>query len=222
MQVNSDLTVYHKNDDTWQRYNYKNIWWFSKKDADINTTYSKDNDVNIRIWNDTDISKFKIGDIVVQGILNTDIQKQSDLNDYLVYNIIQLKNNNILHNNKHIHVVASLFQTYIELKKAIKVKQANGTYIDNYTLIDNYYTQKKSLEDEVSATIYGANLNNILRLKSPDRSLENYLLTKANNKADNISKYFIFINNVQYKIVAVNDEYIDILRIGVVEDIPSL
>ena len=222
MQVNSDLTIYHKNNDTWQRYNYNNIWWFSKKDADINTTYSKDNDVDIRIWNNTDISKFKIGDIVVQGILNIDIQEQSDLSDYLVYNIIQLKNNNVLHNNKHIHVIASLFQTYIELKKATKVKQANGTYIDSYTLIDNYYTQKQSLEDEVSATIYGANLSNMLRLKSPGRLLEDYLKEKLNNKDDNVSKYFIFIGNVQYKIVAVNDDYIDILRIGVSQEVPSL
>lgn len=212
MQVNSDVTIYHKDNLEWVKYNYKNIWWFSKKDADINNTYSKDNDVDIRIWNDNDISKFKIGDIVVQGLLDIDITKQSDLSNYLVYNITTLKNNNILHNNKHIHVTASLFQTYIELKKALKTKQSNGTYIDEYLNIDSYYTQKQSLQDEVSASIYGANLNNILRIKSTDRSLEEYLKTKLNNQQDNISKYFVFINNVQYKIVAVNEDYIDIER----------
>jgi len=212
MQVNSNITVYHKNNGEWQRYNYENTWWFSKKDADINNTYSKDNDVDIRVWNDNDISKFKIGDIVVNGLLDVDITSQSDLVNYLPYNIIFLKNNNILHSNKHIHITASLFQTYIELKKALKNKQDNGTYIDEYILIDNYYTQKQSLQDEVSASIYGANLNNILRIKSTDRSLEDYLKTKLNNQQDNISKYFVFINGVQYKIIAVNDDYIDIER----------
>lgn len=211
MLNNSDITVYHKDNGVWQKHNYKNIWWFSKKDADINTTYSKDNDVNIRLWNNTEINEFSIGDIIVKGNLDIDINDQHDLSDYLVYNIIQLKNNNYSF-RKHIHITASLFQTYIELKKATKVKQSNGVYIDSYESIDNYYTQKQSLTDEVSATIYGANLNNILRLKSTDRSLEDYLKTKLNNQQDNISKYFIFIDNVQYKIIAVNDEYIDIER----------
>lgn len=222
MQVNSDLTIYHKSNNEWVRYNYDKTWWFSKKDADINNTYTPDNDVNIRIWNDNDISKFKIGDIVVKGTLENNITSQSDLGNYLVYNIITLKNNDILHNNKHIHITASLFQTYIDLKKATKTKQANGTYIDSYEYIDSYYTQKQSIQDEVSATIYGANLNNVLRLKSPDRSLENYLKEKLNNDQDNVSKYFVFIDSVQYKILAVNDEYIDILRIGISEKTPSL
>ena len=211
MLNNSDITVYHKDNGVWQKHNYKNIWWFSKKDADINTTYSKDNDVNIRLWNNTEINEFSIGDIIVKGNLDIDINDQHDLSDYLVYNIIQLKNNNYSF-RKHIHITASLFQTYIELKKATKVKQDNGIYIDNYESIDNYYTQKQSIADEVSATIYGANLNNILRLKSTDRSLEDYLKSKLNNQQDNISKYFIFIDNIQYKIIAVNDEYIDIER----------
>lgn len=211
MLNNSNITVYHKENGEWIRYNYNNIWWFSKKDADINNTYSKDNDVNIRLWNNTEINKFSIGDIIVKDSLDFDINGQSDLVNYLPYNIVYLKNNDYSF-RKHIHITASLFQTYIELKKALKNKQDNGTYIDEYILIDNYYTQKQSLEDEVSATIYGANLNNIIRLKSTDRSLENYLKTKLNNQVDNISKYFIFINNVQYKINAVTDEYIDIER----------
>lgn len=211
MLNNSDITVYHKDNGVWQKHNYKNIWWFSKKDADINTTYSKDNDVNIRLWNNTEINEFSIGDIIVKGNLDININDQHDLSDYLVYNIIQLKNNNYSF-RKHIHITASLFQTYIELKKATKVKQDNGVYIDSYESINNYYTQKQSLADEVSATIYGANLNNILRLKSTDRSLEDYLKSKLNNQQDNISKYFIFIDNIQYKIIAVNDEYIDIER----------
>lgn len=211
MLNNTNITVYHKENDNWKRYNYKNIWWFSKEDADINNTYNKNNDVNIRIWNNTDINKFSIGDIIVKDNLSVNITKQSDLDNYLVYNITKLKNNDYSF-SKHIHITASLFQTYIQLKKADKVKQSNGTYIDSYTLIDNYYTQKQSLQDEVSATIYGANLNNILRLKSTDRSLENYLKTKLNNTQDNVSKYFVFINDVQYKIVAVNDDYIDIER----------
>lgn len=211
MLNNSNITVYHKENNEWKRYNYNNIWWFSKKDADINTTYSKENDVNIRLWNNTEINKFSIGDIIVKDSLNFDITNQTDLYGYLPYNIIYLKNNDYSF-RKHIHITASLFQTYVELKKANKVKQANGTYIDNYEFINDYYTQKQSLQDEVSISIYGANINNIIRLKSTDRSLEDYLKSKLNNRTDNISKYFIFINNVQYKIIAVTDEYIDIER----------
>lgn len=96
------------------------------------------------------------------------------------------------------------------LKKATKIKQANGNYINEYQYIDEYPVQKQTLEDEVSATIYGANLNNVIRLKSPHCRLEKYLITKLNNKEDNISKYFIFINDVCYKITAVTERKIDI------------
>lgn len=101
----------------------------------------------------------------------------------------------------------------IVLKKADKKKQLNGTYIDEYKTIDTFKVQFQDLENEVDASIYGSDVINMLRLKSPNLKLENYLIPKVNNKEDNISKYFIFINNVQYKIKAVSKSKIDIQRI---------
>ena len=49
------------------------------------------------------ISNFSIGDIVVEGTLETDIQTQQDLDGYNVYNITSINNNNF-GNNPHIHI----------------------------------------------------------------------------------------------------------------------
>lgn len=98
------------------------------------------------------------------------------------------------------------------LKVAIKEKQDNGTYIDTYTIIDTYMVQKQELQDQVSASIYGADINKMLRLKSPNAKLEKYLIPKVNNREDNISKYYIFIDDSQYKIKAVTSARIDIER----------
>lgn len=119
MLTNSSLTVYHKgyNEitrlETWTRYNYDNVWFFGGKGASTNKGYDNANDVQIRIplpnrnnfdWDyDVDIRNFSIGDIVVQGTLNIDIQTQQDLSDYQVYNITSI-NNNDFGRNKHIHI----------------------------------------------------------------------------------------------------------------------
>ena len=84
------------------------------------------------------------------------------------------------------------YLTPITLKKASKVKQANGTYNNTYEDIDNYNVQMQNLtDDEVSATIYGAKINKMLRFTSPLNKLEKYLLPKVDNKQDNISDYYI-------------------------------
>lgn len=113
MLTNSSLTVYHKgyNDETrletWVRYNYPRVWFFGGKGAGINKGYVDANDVEIRVpfdLNDNlDIRNFSIGDIVVQGTLNIDIQTQQDLKDYQTYNIRSI-NNNDFGRNKHIHI----------------------------------------------------------------------------------------------------------------------
>lgn len=113
MITNSSLTVYHKGFDyekhieTWTRYNYDKIWWFGGKGASTNKGYENANDVQIRIPydlnNDLSIVNFEIGDILVQGTLDIDIDRQQDLSDYLVYNITAI-NNNIFGNSKHIHI----------------------------------------------------------------------------------------------------------------------
>lgn len=99
----------------------------------------------------------------------------------------------------------------ITLKKANKIKQSNGTYKNEYSEISNYNVQIQDLtDDEVSATIYGANITKMLRLSSPLNKLEEYLLPKVDNKSDNISQYYIFIGDRTYKIVSVSSTRIDI------------
>lgn len=99
----------------------------------------------------------------------------------------------------------------ITLKKAEKIKQANGTYTNSYTKLEDYRVQIQNLtDDEVSATIYGANITKMLRLSSPLKKLEEYLLPKVDNQADNISQYYIFYQDRVYKITAVSNDRIDI------------
>lgn len=101
----------------------------------------------------------------------------------------------------------------ITLKSSIQQKQKNGTYITIYKDIKEYKVQKQSLIDEISATIYGANVSKMYRISSPLQDLESFLNEKVNESEDNTSKYFIFIDNTTYKIVSVKETWIDIERI---------
>ena len=112
MITNSSLTVYHKGLDAtthlekWTRHNYSNVWFFGGKGAGFNKGYDNANDVQVRIPYDQnsglDINDFAIGDIIVQGTLEIDIETQQDL-DGLIYNITSINNNNF-GNNQHIHL----------------------------------------------------------------------------------------------------------------------
>ena len=113
MLVNGGLTIYHKGLDeetrfeTWTRHNYYNVWFFGGKGAGISKGYQDANDVEVRIPydqnNGLDIKDFAIGDIIVEGNLDFEIEKQDDLKDYLIYSITSI-NNNKFGNNKHIHI----------------------------------------------------------------------------------------------------------------------
>lgn len=113
MLVNSSLTVYHKGYDakkrveTWNRYNYEKVWFYGGKGTSNNKGYENANDVQIRIPYDInqnlDVSNFKIGDILVQGTLDLDINTTNDLKDYEIYNITSISNNTF-GNNKHINI----------------------------------------------------------------------------------------------------------------------
>lgn len=113
MITNSELTVFHKGFDyerhieTWTRYNYNKVWWFGGKGASTNAGYENANDVQVRIayeyYDNLDILKFEIGDIIVDGNLDIDIDTQQDLKGYKVYNITAINNNNF-GNNPHIHL----------------------------------------------------------------------------------------------------------------------
>lgn len=98
----------------------------------------------------------------------------------------------------------------ITLKKGTKAKQKNGSYLETYEKIKDYQVQINELDDEISASIYGANLVNMLRIKSPLSQLETFLKAKLNNKADNISQYFIFIDDSKYRIKSVNSKGVEI------------
>lgn len=115
MLVNSSLTVYHKIEDNhdykWVRYNYgdksnNKVWFYGGKGASLNKGYENANDVQIRIPYDLNPSlnynNFGIGDILVQGTLESDITSEEDIQDEY-YNITSL-NNNVFGNNKHIHI----------------------------------------------------------------------------------------------------------------------
>lgn len=115
MIINSGLTIYHKagldvatHFEKWVRYNYDNVWFFGGKGAGIDKGYDNANDVQVRIPykknDDLDIQNFAIGDIIVKGIVNDDIERQQDLSkNYEIYNITSIKNNNF-GINKHIHI----------------------------------------------------------------------------------------------------------------------
>ena len=97
-----------------------------------------------------------------------------------------------------------------ELKKATKTKQANGTYTESLENVKKYKVQIQDLNDEISASIYGANIYKMMRIRSVREVLEKYLYKKVNNKQDNISNYYIFIDERKYKIVSVNSKGVDL------------
>jgi hypothetical protein len=111
----------------------------------------------------------------------------------------------------------------VDLKKATREKQPNGTYIETLTLISSYQVQTQELNDDVSVSIYGADINKITRIKSVNRELEVYLKPKVSNESDNVSKYYIIMDDTQYKIRSVRENWLDIEAIGKYEEeIPSI
>ena len=101
----------------------------------------------------------------------------------------------------------------VELVKSTNVKQPNGTEVKTFTHIGNYKIQKKRLDDEVSATIYGANITKMWDISTALGDLESYLIPKVENQKDNISLYFIVLKNTRYKINSVKDNSITIERL---------
>lgn len=100
------------------------------------------------------------------------------------------------------------------LKKATKTRTNTGNLVNTeYEKIDDFRIQEQVLQDEITSTMYGADVNKMLRIASPLHRLERYLLPKVDNIEDNISNYYLFYKDVQYKIVAVRDYYIDISRL---------
>ena len=97
------------------------------------------------------------------------------------------------------------------LKKTIQEKQANGTILE-VGLEDKgtYKVQSQELSDEISASIYGASVYKMLRIRSINQDLEDYLYARATNKLDNISLYFVFLGDRKYRVRAVNQKGVDL------------
>lgn len=94
----------------------------------------------------------------------------------------------------------------IKLLKINKEKQNNGSFIKEYTFIKDYKVQKKSINNNVNATIYGANIIKMWNISTALKDLERYLIPKIDNIEDNISDYLIKLDNNKYKIISVNEE----------------
>lgn len=101
----------------------------------------------------------------------------------------------------------------VDLLKSQNEKQPNGNYVKRFNKIDSYRVQKRSLNDEVNATIYGANIVKMWGISSPLKDLEEFLIPKVDNQEDNISLYFISLNNHKYKINSATLDGITIERI---------
>lgn len=112
MITNNDITIYHKTFnkqdriEVWERYNYDNVWWFGSHGAGINKGYENANDVDVRISynkHSVDLSKISIGDILVKGKVQINIETKQDLNSYEVYEITLINNNNF-GSEPHLHL----------------------------------------------------------------------------------------------------------------------
>ena len=114
MTCNSAVTIYHQNgldvathNELWERHNYKNAWMHGGHGASINKGLNDANDVQVRIPygqnNGLNIRDFAVGDIIVKGNLELDINTQLDLENYDIYHITSIVNNDF-GMNQHIHL----------------------------------------------------------------------------------------------------------------------
>lgn len=90
-----------------------------------------------------------------------------------------------------------------------KVKQPNGNYTLTLEVVGSYKAQIQKLTDSISATIYGADINRMYRFSSPLKELEKAIANKFNFDKDNITNYSIKHEDKIYKIVAINDNWVD-------------
>ena len=98
----------------------------------------------------------------------------------------------------------------IELDKETKTKQPNGLKISSYEKVQDYKVQVQELTDQISASIYGADVNRMYRVSSPHNVLENFLKSKVNESSDNVSLYTLLLNGWRYRIVVVRNNWVDI------------
>lgn len=103
MKTNTDVTLYHKkyNEETrmdyWEKQYIESAMWQGGIGASVNKGYIESNDISIYIPYSKNKElkniQFAIGDIVVKGKIEMDINKQSDL-DIESFNITTIIDNN--------------------------------------------------------------------------------------------------------------------------------
>ena len=97
-----------------------------------------------------------------------------------------------------------------ELIHNTKVKQPNGSFTLSQEIIGEYKVQIQKLTDSISATIYGADINRMYRFSSPLKDLEKTIADRFNYDEDNITNCSIKYHEKYYKVVAVNDNWVDV------------
>lgn len=102
----------------------------------------------------------------------------------------------------------------IQLLLSERVKQANGSVIEVLSVVDTYSIQAQELDDSVSVSVYGADINTMLRLRSVRGDLEAFLAPKMAHESDNISKYFVALDGLKYRVVAVRQRGVDVQMVG--------
>lgn len=90
-----------------------------------------------------------------------------------------------------------------------KVKQPNGNYTLSFKTLGSYKVQIQKVTDSISATIYGADISRMYRFSSPLRQLEKLLADKFNYDDDSVTNYSLTYQGKNYKIVAINDNWVD-------------
>lgn len=98
----------------------------------------------------------------------------------------------------------------IELCKIINNTLPDGERTETYETTPYQAIIEYLYKDEIAVTMYGADVDKTLRICTIKNQLEKLLLTKVNNKSDNISKYLINYNDKKYAILKVTPRYIDI------------
>lgn len=97
-----------------------------------------------------------------------------------------------------------------ELDITSSQRQPNGALTETYRPVAQYQVQMRELTDDISASIYGADVNNMYRVSSPYQTLEYFLKSKMNRSSDNISRYTLVIDGERYRIRAVRIHWADI------------
>lgn len=98
----------------------------------------------------------------------------------------------------------------IWLDSITRSKAANGSPVITFAHISSHQIQRQEIDDEISASIYGADINNMLRISSPHHELETLLYGKVNLSSDNITNYAIEIDTFVYEIRSVKEKWIDL------------